>query len=480
MKKIEEYNHLFIKNKTKALEDLLELIEKAKDFDKEYNIFETIIDNPVVGKNTSFISGAPYTLKDNFSTKGILTTASSNTLKDYIPVFDSTVYKKLNDAGCIMIGKTTMDELALGGTGTTGHLGTTKNAFNKELISGGSSSGSAVSVALGLVPFSIGSDTGDSVRKPAAYNGIVGFKPSYGLISRYGLFPFATSLDTVGVLTNNVKDAALVVNEIKGKDNKDMTSYDSSNIDLVEGIENEVTNKKLFYIKELVDMSNFEDVTDNNYLQDLIMEYSEVINKLKSNGYTVEGVSVDKELLKAIYPTYLVISCSEATSNNSNLTGIVFGPKSEGNTCTEIMKNFRGENFCSLIKRRFIIGSYSLEKENQEKYFLNAKRIRRMLVNIINSYFEKYDGLILPVGNGYIPKQKEKYVIKDQMESALDNHLILGNFGGYPSITLPVGVVNNFPFAINITMNRFKDKELLNIAYDIEKIIDYKRGEEDV
>lgn len=475
---IEEYNHLFIKNKTKALENLLELIDKAKNLDKEYNIFETIIDNPYVGKNTSLISGTPYTLKDNFSTKGILTTASSNSLKDYIPVFDATVYKKLNDAGAVMIGKTTMDELALGGTGTTGHLGPVKNAYNKELISGGSSSGSAVSVALDLVPFSIGSDTGDSVRKPAAYNGVVGFKPSYGLVSRYGLFPFATSLDTVGVLSKTVLDAAMVTNEIKGKDEKDMTSYDSSDIDLVENIKVEPTSKKLFYIKELVDMSNFEDVTDNNYIQDIIMKYSEVVSDLKNKGYIVEGISIDKELLKAIYPAYLVISCSEATSNDSNLTGIIFGPKSEGKTSIEKMKNFRGENFCSLIKRRFVIGSYSLEKENQEKYFLNAKRIRRMLVDILDKTFSEYDALILPVGNGYIPKIGEKYSIKDEMESALDNHLILGNFGGYPSITLPVSIVNNFPFAINITSQRYEDKKLLNLAYDIEKIL--KEGEKDV
>lgn len=480
MKSTEEYNHLFIKNKTKALEDLLEILKKAESLNKEYNMFETIIDNPEIGKNTSFISGCPYTLKDNFSTKSILTTASSDMLKDYVPVYDSTVYRKLSDAGCILIGKTAMDELALGGTGTTGHLGPVKNAHNKELISGGSSAGSAVSVALGLVPFSIGSDTGDSVRKPAALNAIVGFKPSYGLISRYGLFPFATSLDTVGVFTNNVKDAALVVNEIKGKDDKDMTSFDSSNIDLTKDIESTPKNKKLFYIKELIDISNFDDVTDNNYLKDMILEYIKLIKKLKDNGYTIEGVSVNKNLLKAILPAYLVISCSEAASNNSNLTGLIFGPRQKGNTYEEVMQNTRGKGFCSLIKRRFIIGSYSLEKENQEKYFLNAKRVRRLIVNKMNEFFKEYDGLILPVGNGYIPKINENYTVKDNMEEALNNHLSIANFGGYPSITLPFSYVNDFPFSFNITFNRFKDKELLNVAYDIEKIVDFKRGEKNV
>lgn len=468
---IKSYNDAYKKDKVKALKNIEQIIKTAEEKSREYNIFETVIENPIVNETKTSLAGVPYALKDNFVTKGILTTASSNTLKDFIPVYDSTVYKKLTEAGAILIGKTTLDELALGGTGETCHLGPVKNALNKELISGGSSAGSAVSVALDLVPFSIGSDTGDSIRKPAAYNGIVGYKPSYGLISRYGLIPFASSLDTVGVFSKNVIDAAKVVDVIKGKDEYDMTSVNSSDMNLVLNTEKECTSKNIFYIKELVDMANFEDVTDNGLIKDIIMEYSKVVEKLKENGYTVTGVSIPKELLLALLPSYLVISGSEATSNCSNLTGIIFGPRKEASNINDVFKEYRGDNFCSLIKRRFIIGSFALEKENQEKYFLNAKRVRRLVTDKLSDYFKSYDGLLMPVGNGYIKKINEDYKIKDKMEEALDNNLLFANFGGYPSITLPVTTVNNFPFAVNLTCEHLEDEKLINMACDIEKIL---------
>ena len=202
-----------------------ELFDKAtklaRYFQDDYNSFVTIIDKFKYKDRDSKINGIPYALKDNFSTSGILTTASSNILKDYVPVYDATVYKKLRSAGGVLVGKTVLDELAMGGTGTTGHTGVVKNPWNKECMIGGSSAGSAAAVALGIVPFAIGSDTGDSVRKPASLGGVVGFKPTYGRISRYGLFAFASSLDHVGLFTRNVKDCAIVTDIIKGKDMND-------------------------------------------------------------------------------------------------------------------------------------------------------------------------------------------------------------------------------------------------------------------
>lgn len=456
--------------------DLDSVYKKAKELDKEYNIFVTVCESKKNNKN-SILNNVPYALKDNYSTNDILTTGSSNILSDYVPVYNSTVYKKLEDSGAIMIGKTVLDELAMGGKGITGHTGVVKNSLNKELISGGSSAGSAVAVALGIVPFSIGSDTGDSVRKPAAYNNIVGFKPTYGLISRYGIFPFACSLDHVGVFTRNVIDNAKVVNTIKGKDEKDMTSISSDDMDLVTNIEKEV-KPSLFYIKELVDINSYE--KPSKYLKDMLDEYKKLIKKLENKGYTIKEESIDINLLKSIPACYTVISCAEATSNYSNLNGIIFGPRKTGNSYQEIMKKARSEGFCSLIKRRFIIGSYALDKENQEKYFLNAKRVRGLIVKIMDELFKKYDGMIMPVGNGYIEKIGEDKIVEDELEKAIDDLLVVGNFGGYPSITLPVSFVNNYPFSINITSMRKTDDKLLNIAYHTEKIIDYKRGESDV
>ena len=211
-----------------------ESVKLAKKYQDKYNSFVTIMDKGVKEDSDSILSGIPYALKDNISTKGILTTASSNILSNYVPVYDATIYKKLKEAGAVLVGKTVLDELAMGGTGTTGHTGVVRNPWDSERLIGGSSAGSAAAVALGIVPFAIGSDTGDSIRKPAAYGGIVGFKPTYGRISRYGLFAFASSLDHLGVITRNVYDAAMVMNIVKGHDERDMTSLPDDDINYLD------------------------------------------------------------------------------------------------------------------------------------------------------------------------------------------------------------------------------------------------------
>ena len=244
-----------------------ELFDKANklahEFQDEYNSFVTIIDKCKYKDRDSRINGIPYALKDNFSTMGILTTASSNILKDYVPVYDATVYKKLKKAGAVLVGKTTLDELAMGGTGTTAHTGVVKNPWNKECMIGGSSAGSASAVALGIVPFSIGSDTGDSVRKPASHGGVVGFKPTYGRISRYGLFAFASSLDHVGLFTRNVRDCAIVTDILKGKDINDMVTINDDGKSYEEELDKvDIKKKKLFYIKEICGKDAYKDNKD--------------------------------------------------------------------------------------------------------------------------------------------------------------------------------------------------------------------------
>ena len=209
-------------------------VKKAKELQDKYNSFVTIYDDYEEVKSDSLLCGIPYALKDNYSTKGLLTTGSSNLLKDYVPVYDSTVYKKLKESGALLVGKTVLDEFAMGGTGTTGHTGVVRNPWDETRQAGGSSAGSASSVALGIVPFSIGSDTGDSVRKPASLWGIVGFKPTYGRISRYGIFAFASSLDHVGIFSTTVKDAAIVTDVLKGGDDKDLTTLENDNIKYVD------------------------------------------------------------------------------------------------------------------------------------------------------------------------------------------------------------------------------------------------------
>ncbi len=446
-----------------------EAVNKAYKYQDVYNSFVTIMDKKDEVCSNSILSGIPYALKDNISTKGILTTASSNILKDYIPLYDATIYKKLKNSGAVLMGKTVLDELAMGGTGTTGHTGIVRNPWNKDRMIGGSSAGSAASVALGIVPFAIGSDTGDSIRKPAAYGGVVGYKPTYGRISRYGLFSFASSLDHVGVFARSVKDVSYVMDVVKGHDDKDMTSLPDEDVSYASELDNDVSGKKLFYIKEAIEIDN-----GNNELKEIISNFKSVLEKCKELGMIVEEVSFDKELLEAIYPVYNVISCAEATSNNSNLTGIPFGNRVDGKNVNDIMMNTRTNGFSELIKRRFVIGSYVLQKENQERLFLNACRVRRLIVNRMNELFEKYDGLIMPTSGNIAPlfddasdKLSDEYLI-------LGNHLVIGNFGGFPSISIPSGFVSDMPVSVNITGRAKEDSLVLNMANKIESLLDCK------
>lgn len=473
-KSIEELRSLLDSNKVTSDELFKEANVLSHKYQDEYNSFVTIIDEQKEDtSNKTILSGIPYALKDNFSTKGLLTTASSNILKDYIPVYDSTVYKKLKEAGAVLVGKTVLDELAMGGTGTTGHTGVVRNPWDKNRLIGGSSAGSAAAVALGIVPFAIGSDTGNSIRYPAAFGGIVGFKPTYGRISRYGLFAFASSLDHVGYFTRNVKDAAYVTDILKGYDEKDMTSLPDEDKKYVDTIDNNIKGKKLFFIKEACALENYSD-SDDQELIETLKSFHETLDKCRDLGFIIEGVSIDKKLLDALFSTYMTISCAEATSNNANLTGIHFGPRGEGNNIDEIMFDARTKGFSELIKRRFILGSYILQKENQEKLFLNAGRIRRMVVDKMNELFEEYDGLIMPSSGGIAPIFGTKTDQLSDRYLILENHLVIANFGGFPSISIPSGFINNMPISINITGRVMEDALILNMSNKIEEILGYK------
>jgi len=467
--------HNALTNKEITGKDLVgEAIKKSHEINKDLNAFVTICDDVKENNDLkTILGGIPYACKDNLSTKGILTTASSNCLKDYIPFFDATVIEKLQNAGAVMVNKTVMDEFGMGGTATTGHTGVVKNPWDITKMTAGSSGGSAAAVAAGVVPFSIGSDTGDSVRKPAAWCGIVGYKPTYGMISRHGLFPFASSMDHIGVFARNVEDAAIVIDHIKGLDEKDMTSWDSSKINLTASLNKDVKSKKLFYIKEICDINNYPNPSKD--LKETMEKFKETIIKCQELGIIVEEVSIDRKLLNVLPATYITISCAEATSNMANMTGIIFGPRGNGEKINEIMMNHRTNGFSPLTKRRFVIGSYVLQKENQEKFFLNAGRIRRLIVNKMNELFETYDGLILPCSEGGAKPIKSEMIEKESIQiKVLENHMFIGNAGGFPSITIPNGFVNNLPIGINITGKIMDDENILNIAYKLEETMPYK------
>ena len=471
---IEKLHEMLKKGEVSSEELVKEAIRKSHEVEEKCNAFVTIMDDTQGGDVTDdLLSGIPYGIKDNYSTKDILSTGSSNTLKDYVPFFDATAVANLKRHGAVAVNKTALDEFGMGGTGTTAHTGVIRNPWDTKRMCAGSSSGSAAAVAAGVYPYALGSDTGDSIRKPAAFCGIVGYKPTYGMISRYGLFPFASSLDTCGVLTRNVKDAAIVVDAMKGIDKYDQTSWDSSDIHLYESIDGKVDCKKLFYIKEITDISNYPDASKE--LKRHLEIFYETIDKLRKVGVEVKEVSIDKTLLQAIPSVYVCLSCAEATSNMSNLTGIIFGPRGKGDNVMDMMKDHRTKGFSPLIKRRFVIGSYILQKENQERYFVNAQRVRRLIVDKMKDLFKTYDALILPVSTGVAP-----YIdgSKDELNSddtaILEEHLQIGNFGGFPSITIPDGFIDGLPVGINLTGNCYDDANVLNIAYALESLMDYK------
>ena len=466
-KSIKDIHDLIKKNKVTPDELFKESVELSKNVQDKYNPFVTILsDMNISDKSDSLLYGICYGAKDNYSTKGILTTGGSNSLKDYKPIYNATVIEKLNKEGAILVNKTTMDEFGMGGTGTTGHTGIQKNPWDLKRMCGGSSSGSVAAVALGVYPFALGSDTGDSIRKPASFCGVVGYKPTYGMISRYGLLPYASSLDHCGVITRSVEDAAIVVDAIKGKDINDMTTWDSSKLNLYKSLDNDLSKKKLCYIKEFIDKDDYK---DKNVLKNIDI-FNKLVDDLRNKNIKVDEVSIDKKLLRTISPVYTVIADAEATSNMSNLNGIAFGPRGSGDNYIEMIKNHRTEGFSPLIKRRFIIGSYVLQKDNQEIYFRNAQRVRRLIVNKWKELFKSYDAIILPSTPSIAPLLDN---IKSD-DSLLNNHLQVGNFGGFPSISIPYGFVDNMPVGLSITGNCYDDINVLNIAYGIEGMMDYK------
>lgn len=472
---VKEIHEALINKKVTPLELTKEALKRAKE--NNDNCFEYICEKEALEKATqlkepidNLFWGIPYVLKDNFSTKNIPTTASSNILNGYIPLFDATVKQKLDEAGAILIGKSTLDELAMGGTGTSGHLGTTYNPYdpNHNHLVGGSSCGSASLVASLVVPFSIGSDTGDSIRKPAHNAGLVGYKPTWGLISRYGLFPFSPSLDHVGYFTRSVYDAASLLNILSGHDENDMTSSYKEKIDYCQGIENENKNFKIAVIEEIYDEVINPKIKES---------FDNLVNQLKNKGFAIDFIKFDNDLLKAIYPTYFILSCAEATSNNANLDGIKFGPRFEGNTYQEVMTKARSEGFSELIKRRFVIGSYSLMKENQKELFLRAKKARHLIVDAFNDVFKNYDFIMTPASKDIAPLKEGASDALRKEYKIIDDYLAFANFGGYPSITLPIGQDKdnlNLPYGVSINAPIFKDKELFNFSNTVEKITHLK------
>ena len=467
---IEELHDLIVNDKINIDEYYHDLFKEAEFQQNRLNAFVTITKDNALNNikdikinDDETLKGISGVFKDNFNTKGIKTTASSKMLEDYVPVYNATVVEKLFDKGISLIGKSSMDELAMGGTNKSALTGPVLNPWDSTRIAGGSSGGSAALVGSGVVPFALGSDTGDSIRKPAGFCGVVGFKPTWGRISRFGVIPYASSLDHVGAFTRNVRDMAIVTEALAGHDKRDMTSSTRDVPHYLQELNSDIKGMKIAVLKTISNEIRNVEIKNN---------FNHVVETFKQLGAIVEEVEIPVYLAKAILPTYTIIANSEATSNHSCLDGIKYGDRQPGSSTDEVMINSRTDGFGAHIKRRFILGNIALATENQERMFRKAQRVRRLIVEEMNKIYDNYDIILTPNGGGIAPKLDEAN--DDRLSDEyliLENHLALGNFAGTPSISIPSGFCEGMPIAVNIMGRLFEEQTVFNVAYALEQAL---------
>lgn len=441
-----------------------EIIGNLKKENERLNAIVSFVDPNEV--TDGLISGWDIALKDNINMKDTLTTASCKLLSNHKSIYNAHVVDRLLDEGAVIVAKTSMDELGMGGTNLSAITGPVYNPYDITRISGGSSGGSAALVGAKAVRASLGSDTGDSVRKPAAYCGAVGVKPTYGRISRYGVIPYASSLDHVGYFTQNVADAACLLEVLAGRDDRDMTSSMEPVVSYSKLLDMDLEGKRIGIFKTV------EDAIENEAIKASFVQFKE---KLEAQGTILVEKSIEKTLMRTMLPVYSVISNSEAVANHANLDGVRFGLSQEGDSLEEIMKNTRTNGFSSLIKRRFIFGAFALDDANQKEVFDQAKKVRRLLVNAYASCFEDVD-IMVTLASGTVAPKVENQLMDELSDAYLigENHMVINNFSGYPSMTLPLDLVDGLPVGINISTQPFTEAKMFAYGQAFESLINWK------
>ncbi|ACP55202.1 Asp-tRNA(Asn)/Glu-tRNA(Gln) amidotransferase subunit GatA [Saccharolobus islandicus] len=452
-----------LKNKNLEAEEYVErTYEKIGKYDKYTNAFITIRSKEEVLREVKEninkagkLAGILIAIKDNISTKGIRTTCASKMLEDYIPPYDATVIEKLKKEGAVIVGKTNMDEFAMGSTTETSYFGPTRNPWNLERTPGGSSGGSGAALAAGYVELALGSDTGGSIRAPAAYNATFGLKPSYGTVSRFGLVAYANSLEQIGPMARNAEDLGLLFSIIAGPDDKDATT-----LDLSLNFEFKEQNVKSVRIGILSDILEMSEKPVSGVIKD-------VIDKLSSEGALIE----DTKLGNAEYalPAYYIIAMSEASSNLARYDGVRYGYSKymEGNWREVYAKN-RGEAFGIEVKRRILLGSFILSAGYYEEFYLKALKVRNLIKKSLDELFTKYDILVSPTMPILPPKIGE--VINDPVRMyAMDLNTVIANLAAIPALSLPAGFYNDLPIGLQLMGKYLSDIYLINISSYIER-----------
>lgn len=404
-------------------------------------------------------AGIPIGIKDNICTKGIKTTCSSKMLENFVSPYDATVVEKLNYEKIINLGKLNMDEFAMGGSTEYSYFKKTRNPWDLNKVPGGSSGGSAAAVASNMVPWALGSDTGGSIRQPASFCGVVGLKPTYGLVSRYGLVAFASSLDQIGPITKDVYDSAMLLNIITGYDEKDTTSREVEKIDYTKCLKNDVKGLKIGVPKEFFGEGINEEVKES--LEKAIGIYKEL-------GAEVEEISLD--IAKYSLATYYIIACAEASSNLGRFDGIRYGYRAkEFKDLKDLYRKSRSEGFGPEVKRRIILGTYVLSSGYYDAYYKKAQQVRTLVMNEFNKAFQKYDVLLTPTS------PTVAFDIGSKSNNPLEMYLadictVSVNIAGLPGISLPCGVdKSNMPIGMQLIGNKFQEGTILNAAYTFEQ-----------
>ncbi|AHC51598.1 glutamyl-tRNA(Gln) amidotransferase [Sulfolobus acidocaldarius SUSAZ] len=416
-----------------------------------------------ISKKYGKLAGILIAIKDNISTLGIRTTCASKILEDYIPPYDATVIEKLKSEGAVIIGKTNMDEFAMGSTTETSYFGPTKNPWDLERTPGGSSGGSGAVLASGIVELALGSDTGGSIRAPAAFNGVFGLKPSYGTVSRYGLIAYANSLEQIGPMAKNAEDLELLYDVIAGEDWRDATSINinkneykrdgSSKVDL--------KNIKIAVLKDIVEASE----------KPVTSAFNEILDKLVSEGVSIDYIEF--KLAEYALPAYYIIAMSEASSNLARFDGVRYGYSAhhDGIWKDTYGKN-RGEGFGIEVKRRIMLGSFILSAGYYEQYYIKALKVRRLIKDEIDRILKQYDFIASPTMPIIPPKLGE--VVGDPLKMyAMDLNTVIANLAGVPALSQPIGFYNNLPIGLQLMGSYLSDYRLINISKNIEKISKY-------
>ena len=469
--------------KYKTLSELKELLEK-KDI-SSFELVEETFKNISSSKTNSFITlneeaaltkakefdqgeckgdlaGLPIAQKDLFCTKNLRTTCGSRILENFIPPYNATVVENLSKAGSICVGKTNMDEFAMGSSNETSYFGTVKNPWDLERVPGGSSGGSAAAVAEGLVCAATGTDTGGSIRQPAALCGITGIKPTYGRASRWGMIAFASSLDQAGAFARNAEDCALLLNHICSHDEKDSTSLSNDKENYLENINNDLKGKKIGIVKEF-DISNL-----SKEVQDSFEQSKKIFESLGANF-----VEVSMPNIKLSVPTYYVVAPAECSSNLSRFDGVKYGYRAENvNDLEDLYIKSRSEGFGDEVKRRILIGTYVLSAGFYDAYYKKAQQSRRMIKNDFVKAFSEVDVIISPSSPSSAFKIGSK--TEDPIEMYLEDlFTISSNLAGVPAMSIPHGFSKNLPIGLQLIGNYLEESEILNFAHQYQKNTDW-------